>query len=357
MLRSRGPLAMMIGALALLLPSPAFAVFNLKYTRPPSFDAHFNPGEFVTFNVTIINREQTAQFAEVDITLVNQATGKEITLTPVITGTIGALQEVTLTATYPTVVSAGTPSTVSGASGNIPEGSYSVSFPLFDGNGDRADSIRGAFPLQVGSETESLRVFPEAVNLGTIPPGRYMHPLPIEIRYSFFQFNRLRRDQPFAVRIYTDNAARFEGIPHAVRKVSPAGLVSMDGRYTIPLKCWTLNFGPDIQETGWDGPLAGPPPVDDDNVWIGPPLLEGGRNYGSASWVRIPDLVDMTADPVTWRRLVGQDQYDSRYASDANPTGDFTLRSPFTVYLATDAGPTAVEGSYTANLVVELWNP
>jgi len=352
----RWPFAVALGLLG-LFPSPSFAAFNLKYTRPSSFDTHFNPGESVTFTVVIKNNEAVARFAEVDVTLVNQATGAELTLTPVITATIGALQEVTLSASYPTVASATTPSTLSGATLNIPEGSYAVSFPLFDGNGDRADSLRGKFPLHVGTETESLRVFPEAVNLGTIPPGRYMHPVPIEIRYSTFQFNRLRHDQPFAIRIYTDNAARYEGVPNALRKVSPAGLVSMDGRFVIPIKCWTLNFGPDVQESGWDGALAGPPPVDDDDLWIGPPLLEDKRNLGSAMWQRIPDLVDMTPNPVTWRRLVGQDQYDNRFASDANPTGDFTLRSPFTLYLATEAGPTTVEGTYAANLVVELWSP
>ena len=340
-----------------LLPSPAFAAFNLKYIRPASYDAHFNPGEQVTFTVIIKNNESTAQFAEVDVTLVNQATGAELTLTPVITATIGAFQEVTLTGTYPTVASATTPSTLSGATNNIPEGSYTVTFPLFDGNGDKSDSVRGTFPLHVGTETESLRVFPEALNLGTIPPGRYMHPVPIEIRYSYFQYNRLRQDQPFAIRIYTDNAARYEGVPHALKKPSPAGLVSMNGRYVIPVKCWTLNFGPDIQETGWDAPLAGPPPVDDDDYWLGPPLLEGVRSYGSANWVRIPDLVDMTPNPITWRRLVGQDQYDNRFVADSNVTGDFTLKSPFTLYLATEAGPTTVEGTYVANLVVELWSP
>ena len=163
--------------------------------------------------------------------------------------------------------------------------------------------------------------------------------------------------QTCALPIYTDNAARYEGIPHALGKVSPAGLVSLNGRYVIPIKCWTINFGPDIQETGWDAAIAGPPPVDDDDYWLGPPLIEGTRSYGSANWVRIPDLQDMTPNPVTWRRLIGQDQYDSRFVADANVTGDFTLKSPFTLYLATEAGPTAVEGSYAANLVVELWAP
>jgi len=97
--------------------------------------------------------------------------------------------------------------------------------------------------------------------------------------------------------------------------------------------------------------------VDDDDIWIGPPLLEGGRNLGSASWVRIPDFRDMSVNPITWRRLIGQDPFDNRYAVDSNVTGDFTLRSPFRFYLATEAGPAAVEGSYSALLVVELWTP
>ncbi len=65
----------------------------------------------------------------------------------------------------------------------------------------------------------------------------------------------------------------------------------------------------------------------------------------------------MTANPVTWRRMIGQDAYDNRFVSDANITGDFTLKSPFTFYMATEAGAAAVEGTYTATLVVELWSP
>ena len=354
MLRSRGWFWVVgAGALA-LLPSPALAADNLRIVDV-EYQEHFNPGEPALFNVTLRNNELVARFAEVDIAIVDQATGFELTLVPVLTGTLAVDSPQTLSQTYFT--NAGPAAARAGAFTQIPPGSYTVVFTLFDGNGDRCDQLRGKFPLQVGSETESLRVFPEAVNLGTLPPGRYMHPVPLEIRYSFFQFNRLRQNQPFAIRIYTDNSARYEGIPHAVGKVSPGGLVSMDGRYVIPLKCWSLNFGPDMQETGWDSGLAGPPPVDEDDIWIGPPLLEGGRNYGSAAWVRIPDLVDMTADPHTWRRFVGQDPYDSQYVSDSNPTGDFTLRSPFSVYLATETGPTAVEGTYAANLVVELWSP
>ena len=336
-----------------LFPRPVFAAFNLKLITT-SFNTHFNPpGEPVTFQVTLRNNETTTQFAEVDISITELSTGLERTLVPVLTVSLPAGGQTTLSQNYPTAFQRAP----LGAAGLISPGMYTVAFTMFDGNGAKTDQIRGKFPLHVGSETEDLRVFPEAINLGTLPAGRHLYPPPIEVRWSFFRFNRLRQDQPFSIRIYTDNATRYEGIPHSLRKVSPAGLVSLNGRYVIPVKCWSLNFGPDVQESGWDGTLAGPPPVDDDDLWLGPPLLEGKRNLDSAMWVRIPDLVDMTPNPITWRRLIGQDQYDNRFASDANSTGDFTLRSPFSLYLATEAGPTSVEGSYATTLVVELWSP
>ncbi len=339
--RSPSPLSALCFLCSLLcLSTPALAAKDLKILSI-AYDQHFHPGDPVFFSVLVKNNESTSQFAEVDITLSNLDTEAESTLTPVLTGTIPANSTLFLSATYTSLTA----------------GIYSVSFPLFDGDGLRSDRIGGKFPIHVGTETESVRVFPEAIHLGTIPPGRFMYPTPIEVRWSYFRFNRLRLDQPFTIRIYTDNAARYEGTPNAVRRVSPAGLVSLNGRYVLPLKVWTLNFGPDIQETGWDAPLAGPPPVDNNDYWLGPRLLEGTRSLGSSAWVRIPDLIDMTADPVTWRRLIGQDPDDTRFVADSNVTGDFTLKNPFTFYLATEAGPTAVEGSYAATLIVELWNP
>lgn len=334
--------------------SPALAQFNLRIVSV-EFDSQFNPGEAVTFRVVVQNNEATAQFAEVDITLTRIGTSVEITLTPVLTVTVPAGDRSILTATYSTVDEEA-PS-ASGARTTIPKGLYTVSFPLFDGNGDRSDNVVGRFPLQVGTEAESLRVFPEVAHLGTLPPGRFMHPVPVEVRFSFFRFNRLRSQHPFNIRIYTDNAARFNGIPGALRRPAMGGLLSDDGRYVIPLKIWSLNFGPDIQGTGWDVALAGPPPVEEDTYWRGPRLLTGERNPNAASWVRVPDLAEMTANPLSWRRLIGQDPFDSRFVSDSNRTGDFTLKSPFTFYLATEAGPTAVEGHYSTELIVELWAP
>lgn len=319
--------------------TPAYAAKKLLIE---SFDyrQHFNPGETVAFTVTVKNNETTTEFAEIDVTLTNLGTHAESTLTPVMTTIIAAGATAVLQGNY-------TPAA----------GSYTVTFPLFDGDGARSDRVNGRYPLHIGTETESLRVYPENIELGEIPAGRYQYPMPVEINWSYFRFNRMRHDQPFTIRVYTDNAPRYHGIPKSIRRGSPAGLISADGKYLIPIKIWTLNFGPDLQEDGWDSPLAGPPPVDDDDYWVGPPLIEGTRSLGSASWVRIPDLIDMTPNPSSWRRLIGQDPYDNRFATDTNLTGDYTLRSPFTVYLATDAQAYAVEGSYSTTLVVELWTP
>lgn len=330
-------------ALLLLAAPCAFAQKNLRIVSA-SYDQHFNPSEAPTFTVTVQNNEPTNEGVELVIIANNLDTEQESVLADVGSGA-GAVPAAGGTFTFRTTV------------GLLAAGTYTLTFRILDGGAARSDQLRGKFPIHIGSETESLRLFPETINLGTIPPGRYMHPIPVEVSWSFFRFNQLRQDQPFTIRIYTDNAGRFGGIPGAVAKVSPAGLVHMSGRYTLPLKVWNLNLGPDVQGTGWDATLAGPPPVDEDDHWLGPPLLEGKRNLNSTSWARVPDLVDMTANPIGWRRLIGQDPYDSRFVSDTNLTGDFTLRSPFTFYIATDAGPTAVEGTYTASLVVELWSP
>ena len=332
-------------ALVLLLMEPfgtaAWAAPKKLRIVSAVYNQHFNPSEPVTFTVIVKNNEGTTnQFAEVDVTLTNTDTERESTLTPVLTTTIPANSTQPLTRSY-----------------TVAAGTYTVSFPLFDADGNKVDQINGKFPLHVGNETQSVAVFPEILSFGTIPPGRSMLPTPITVSWSNYRFNRLRLDAPFSIRIYTDNAARYRGIPGAIRRAPSAGLVSLDGKYVIPLKVWTSNFGPNIQEVGWDSSLAGPPPLDDDNEWIGPPLLEDTRNYGSSSWVRVPDFSEMTANPITWRRLMGQDPHDTRYVSDTNVTGDFTLKSPFTFYLATEAGATAVEGRYSATLIVELWSP
>lgn len=322
----------------LIFPAPAEAqrIRIVDFTYPQ----HALPGDQVVFRITIQNLEGTAQSAEVDVTLTKVGTGAETTVTPVATGTVPAGGTLTISSTWSAV-----------------SGLYTVSLPLFDGDGVRRDRVSGKFPIHVGTNTDLLHVFPETLNLGTIPPGRFMYPVPIEVRWDFYRFNRLNLDQPFAIRVYTDNTTRYQGVDGALRPGSPAGLVSADGRFTVPLKLWTVNFGPDVQETGWDPDMMGPPPVDDDTFWRGPLLTSGEREAGAVAWLRIPDFSEMSANPGSWRRIIGLDPYDSRFVADTNVTGDFTLPSPVTVYLATEAGATAVHGQYSATLIVELWTP
>ena len=332
-------LTLALGGLVLLAPGPAWAI-TLRIVDF-SYPQHAQPGGSILFRVTVRNLESTAQFAEVDVTLTKIGTSSEITVVPVAIGTIAAHGTSTLSSTWSPAIA----------------GLYTVTLPLYDGNGTRVDRVSGRYPVHVGTTTDTLHVFPDAVHLGTIPAGRFMYPVPLEIRWNFFEFNRLRLDQPFTIRVYTDNVTRYRGIRGAVRAGSPAGLVSEDGRFTIPLKIWTVNFGPDVQETGWDPKIMGPPPVDDDTYWIGPLLADGGREVGAVAWLRVPDLSEMSSDPGSWRRLIGQDPTDTRFISDTNVTGDFTLTSPVTAYLATEAGPTAVPGTYSGNLIVELYSP
>lgn len=333
------PLLTLVFLLLTFHPSSAFAQ-NLKIVDF-SYQQHFAPGETITFTVRARNDESTAQDAFTVIILTNSKKGLEIEVD-------------SATATIP---AGGTTTFTSTTTSLNQEGIYTVSIRIHSSANVQRDKLLGKFPIHIGNPTESISLFPEVIPLGTIPPGRTMFPTPIEVTWNFFRSNRLQLDEPFAVRIYTDNASRFQGAPHAIHRGSPAGLVSLDGRYAIPLKVWTVNFGPDVQETGWDATIAGPPPVDDDTFWRGPRLTSGDLEKESVAWIRVPDLTEMTSNPASWRRLIGQDPFDTRYVADTNPTGDFTITSPFTFYLAAEAGPTAVEGSYAATLVVELWSP
>ncbi|MBI4313233.1 MAG: hypothetical protein HY594_00300 [Candidatus Omnitrophica bacterium] len=321
------------------MPAPAWAstlrILNASYQQ------HFTPGEPMTFRVMVQNLEPTPQGIELLVILTNLTTGAETV--PLDVGTPGTVAA--------GAVFTFTPSTTA------EPGIYTVSFRILDGDGIRSDQITGQYPIHVGTQGDTLHVFPDSLHLGALLAGRHMHPIPLEIRWNFYRFNELRLDQPFSVRIYTDNASRYRGIPGAIRQGSPAGLLSENGRYSLPLKIWSANFGPDVQETGWSGDLAGPPPVDDDTFWIGPLLADGDREVGAVAWLRIPDFSEMSSDPGSWRRIIGQDPHDSRFVSDTNKTGDFTLPSPVTVYVAAETGAGSVQGNYSATLVVELYSP
>jgi len=298
------------------------------------------PDELVEFAIGVRNAETT-----------NQAAYLLIALTHSSTGTTSELY------TAAAIIPAGGRTTFT-RKWRAQAGIYSVMIRVYDANDRIANTQYAKWPLRVGTNKESLEVFPSMLNLGALQPGRHMFPQPIEIRWSFFLKDRFSREMPWYMRIYTDNSGKYVGIKDAIHKISPSGFVSQDGKYTIPMKVWCMNYGPDSQEQGWDPKISGPPSVDEATFWLGPLLDDGKTRFSNkANWLRIPDLSEMTADRSTWRILIGQDPYDAQYATDPNRSGDITLKNPFNIYLATDCGAVAVKRKYTARIIIDIYSP
>ena len=317
---------------------------------------HYSIGETVRFTATIKNIGTVFDDYYIQVVLTNLATGVEVSPYPTSgDGTIlpNATMPLTTGVLAPTPGGIGT--TLRDWAGV--SGMYTVTILLYN-SGAEAARVTGSEPVHVGSTTDSVAAFPRVIDLGTLQYGRYMHPMPFEVNWSFYsRSTQVRKDHPWYMRLYTDNHRRYEGISGAIYSAtSPAGLVSSDGKYTIPLKIWCLNYGPGVED-GWDTSLLGPPPIKEDSYWKGPLLDTGKRDDSRANWSRIPDYIDMTADPGTWRKLIGQDPYNTQYVSDSNLTGDFTLSSPFQVFIAYETSPTAVVGKYSTDLILEIYSP
>lgn len=335
-----------------------YAASHMKITDY-HYLTHYNPGETVTFTVIAKNEGSVViNYAYGDIVLTNQATGAETEIGGGATNNITVGTTITSTATW-----------------TAQAGTYSVTIQVIESTDGvvetRADRKFGSEPVRVGTTTDSVSAFPRVLDLGTLQYGRYMHPMPLEINWSVFtRSSQLLKDHPWYMRIYTDNHRRYQGIEKAVyagrialqeegsasAMGGPGGLVSADGKYTLPLKVWCLNFGPDVED-GWDTNLLGPPPVKENQYWKGPLLDDGKRDSSRSAWLWIPDYADMTSDVGTWRKLIGRDPFNSQYSSDSNVIGDFTLDSPFQVFLAYETSPTTVVGKYSTDLIIEIYSP
>jgi len=358
-----------ISAASLLLPLTALAAQPGKIIDY-NYLTHYSPGETVRFSATVKNTGTVFDDYYIQVVLTNLSTGKEFVPYP----TSG---DGTITAGATTVLTTGLVAPVPGGLGVAPvdwtavAGLYTVTILFYNSVSTEVHRISGKEPVHVGTTTDSVAAFPKVFDLGAVQYGRFMHPVPVEISWDFYErSSQIRKDQPWYMRIYTDNHKRYKGIDGAIYSGrvatqgsygadamgSPAGLVSSDGKYTLPLKVWCLNFGPDVED-GWDPNLLGPPPVKEDYYWKGPLLDTGKRDPQRVGWQWIPDYMDMTTDTMTWRRLIGQDPFSSFYVSDSNPTGDFTLPSPFQVFIAYETSPTAVVGKYSTDLIIEIYSP
>lgn len=129
-------------------------------------------------------------------------------------------------------------------------------------------------------------------------------------------------EYPWILRVYTDNL-HFSGVGGAVRSPSPAGLVSSDGQFVIPLSITCPNFGP-------------------------------------GEWRRVPDLGEdsyadcilMGIDPRNGPWVAGPDGL--LYTADDNLLGDITIKTPFEVVLQADVPASAARGLYDTTLYLEI---
>jgi len=143
-------------------------------------------------------------------------------------------------------------------------------------------------------------------------------------------------EYPWVMRCYTDNL-HYAGVAGAVRPADPAGLVSKDGRYTIPLFIHCANFGenvwrkvPDLSEPGYLPYQPNPEPGE----------------------VAYTDCVLMGIDPRNGSWVAGPDGL--LYTHDDNPLGDSTLPTPFELVLQAKASGGSVKAEYDAVLYVEI---
>ena len=143
-------------------------------------------------------------------------------------------------------------------------------------------------------------------------------------------------EYPWIMRIYTENA-HFAGVAGGIRPATPAGLVSRDGQYVIPIEIKSPTFDdvwrrvPDLFETPYipyapsDDPTAPPEYTD---------CLIMGIDPRHAPWVAGPD---------------GQ-----LFTDDDNPLGDLTMATPFQMSLRARVDPRAVQGPYDALIYIEI---
>lgn len=144
-------------------------------------------------------------------------------------------------------------------------------------------------------------------------------------------------DYPWIMRLYTENV-RYAGVAGGVRRVSPAGLVSTDGQYVIPLEVHCPNFGPD----GW---RRVPDLLEDPSMAYRP-------SDDPAAPLDTTDCIIMGIDPRHAPWVAGPD--GKLFTGDDNLLGDTTIPTTFDITVRARAERGAVRGRYEALLYVEI---
>ena len=143
-------------------------------------------------------------------------------------------------------------------------------------------------------------------------------------------------EYPWVMRAYTDNL-HYAGITGSIRSSSPAGLVSKDGLYVIPLSIHSPALGGDVQRRVPDLSEPGYLPYE--------PKPEPGE-------IGTTDCVLMGIDPRNGSWVSGPDGL--LYTQDDNLLGDITVATPFELTLHANVSQTAARGAYDAVLYIEI---
>ena len=141
-------------------------------------------------------------------------------------------------------------------------------------------------------------------------------------------------EYPWIMRAYTDNL-HFAGITGSVRPPNPAGLVSKDGLYVVPLSIHSPSDGP--------------------NAWRRIPDLNEPdyQPYEPQPGETTPtDCVLMGIDPRNSNWVAGPDGL--LYTADDNLLGDNTVATPFEMILQANVPAAAVKGEYDSVLYIEI---
>jgi len=143
-------------------------------------------------------------------------------------------------------------------------------------------------------------------------------------------------EYPWIMRVYTDNA-NYTGIGGSLRKQSPAGLVSSDGRFIVPLKVRCPNYAP----SDW----RYVPDINQDRYRNYIPSSPKHRNIYT-------DVVLMGIDPRNADWVSGSNSI--LFDADDNILGDTTIETPFDIEFKAYFDSKAVKSNYTANLYIEI---
>ena len=143
-------------------------------------------------------------------------------------------------------------------------------------------------------------------------------------------------EYPWIMRAYTENL-HVSGIGGSLHVPPPAGLVSEDGQFVVPLFISSPSFGaeggrriPDLSEPEYMPYAPDPDP-------------------GHASYT---DCILLGIDPRNGAWVAGPDGL--LHTADDNFIGDNTVATPFEMVLQADVPPSAVRGKYTATLYIEI---